>query len=311
MDQVRKAIQDKKDGVAKKISPSGGKASGKSRTGQEGEVRTWKSGDFRKQGGKWVPVSGGKKGKTPPPSANVKPKKKEGQPSGKKGEEKQPPGNHHVAKLSVVKDLIKTGKKKAALEIINNLDDDAKNLIPHDVLAGLYKWEAIYGGAAEKGKETKAANKEAKVKEVEKEQQTIQETEDKWAEIESKYDGMTLDISQSDKRKTITLGRIIVPSSGRNQGMGTSAMEDVIAEADRIGYKVILTPSADFGGNVAKLKKFYKRFGFVENKGGNRDFSHREDMYRESQSEDEGGQAKEKEQAKEAKEKLKSNKTKK
>lgn len=43
----------------------------------------------------------------------------------------------------------------------------------------------------------------------------------------------------------------------------------------------MLTPSKDFGGtSVKRLTDFYKRFGFVENKGKNKDFTIRDTMYR-------------------------------
>ena len=67
----------------------------------------------------------------------------------------------------------------------------------------------------------------------------------------------------------------------RNTGIGTEFMKELTTLCDLTGYKILLTPSDSYGGTVRRLKEFYKRFGFVENKGDNRDFSHREDMYRE------------------------------
>jgi hypothetical protein len=44
---------------------------------------------------------------------------------------------------------------------------------------------------------------------------------------------------------------------------------------------VTLTPSTDYGASsVSRLKKFYKQFGFVENKGRNKDYEISEAMYR-------------------------------
>ena len=50
--------------------------------------------------------------------------------------------------------------------------------------------------------------------------------------------------------------------------------------ADANGKTVTLSPSSDFGGNKARLVEFYKRFGFVENKGRNKDFSISDTMFR-------------------------------
>jgi 8-oxo-dGTP pyrophosphatase MutT (NUDIX family)/predicted GNAT family acetyltransferase len=80
--------------------------------------------------------------------------------------------------------------------------------------------------------------------------------------------------------KRVYLTGFMVPYNERGKGLGTKFMEDLIKVADENGFKITLTPSSSYGGNVIRLKQFYKGFGFIENKGQNRDFSHREDMYR-------------------------------
>lgn len=81
----------------------------------------------------------------------------------------------------------------------------------------------------------------------------------------------------------IYLSRIEVPEAERNTGKGTDAMQKLVDYADQTGQHITLTPSADFGGNKKRLTEFYKRFGFVENKGKNRAFSTSEGMYRQAQ----------------------------
>ena len=49
-------------------------------------------------------------------------------------------------------------------------------------------------------------------------------------------------------------------------------MADLTAIADENGLPFALSPSGDFGGSVGRLKDFYSRFGFVPNKGRNKDF---------------------------------------
>ena len=62
---------------------------------------------------------------------------------------------------------------------------------------------------------------------------------------------------------------------------GTEYMEELIDLADNKGKMIALTPSTDFGAtSIPRLKKFYKRFGFVENKGKNKDYEISETMYR-------------------------------
>ena len=61
-------------------------------------------------------------------------------------------------------------------------------------------------------------------------------------------------------------------------------MNELCKIADEIGYKITLTPSSAYGGNLHKLIDFYSRFGFVRNSGKNRDFTHRQTMYRDSKT---------------------------
>ena len=73
---------------------------------------------------------------------------------------------------------------------------------------------------------------------------------------------------------------MIVPEEQRNQGVGSTVMRDIAQWADINGKTITLSPSGDFGGSVVRLKKFYKSFGFVENKGKNKDYEISESMYR-------------------------------
>ena len=98
------------------------------------------------------------------------------------------------------------------------------------------------------------------------------------SDIERKFGDVSLDVYE--KNGTINLSRIVVPKEMRNTGVGTQVMDDLVSYADATGQKIALTPSSDFGGNEKKLKEFYKRFGFVENKGRNKDFTTRETMIR-------------------------------
>lgn len=82
--------------------------------------------------------------------------------------------------------------------------------------------------------------------------------------------------------ETIVLDKVIVPDSKRGSGQGTKFMEDFLSLVDKEGKQAALTPTSDFGGNKTRLKKFYKRFGFVDNKGRDKDYSVMEAMIRPS-----------------------------
>jgi len=103
--------------------------------------------------------------------------------------------------------------------------------------------------------------------------------------MELKY-GITLDLMGNQTKGDLSLSRIVVPEDSRGQGVGQQVMQEIIAYADANNRRIVLTPSTDFGGtSVSRLVNFYKQFGFVENKGANKDFTTKEAMYREPQPE--------------------------
>jgi uncharacterized protein YjfI (DUF2170 family) len=95
--------------------------------------------------------------------------------------------------------------------------------------------------------------------------------------LKNKYPDVKISISEN--ADNIILNKVIVPE--KSKGTGTKFMNDLIKDADSKGKPIGLTPSSDFGGNKNRLTEFYKRFGFVENKGKNKDFTISESMIRE------------------------------
>lgn len=79
------------------------------------------------------------------------------------------------------------------------------------------------------------------------------------------------------------LSKILVPEESRGGGIGSQVMEEVTAYADNNGFNIGLTPDDTWGGNVNKLKQFYKDFGFVPNKGRNKSYSFMESLVRYAQ----------------------------
>jgi GNAT superfamily N-acetyltransferase len=80
------------------------------------------------------------------------------------------------------------------------------------------------------------------------------------------------------------LSDIEVPRDLRKQGRGSAALKDIVAYADKHNMRITLTPALrdERHGTTSRsrLVKFYKQFGFVENKGRNTDFTISEYMYR-------------------------------
>ena len=107
------------------------------------------------------------------------------------------------------------------------------------------------------------------------------DTQDSLESFTKKWEEKGLSVNIYETRGYWSLSEIVVPKIQRNQGTGTEFMNELIGLADKLGKTIILTPDTSFGGSsVNRLKKFYKRFGFVENKGKNKDFMFTDSMYR-------------------------------
>lgn len=101
-------------------------------------------------------------------------------------------------------------------------------------------------------------------------------------DIASKYKEHGLEADVYDTPHGIELSKIALPKDKRGEGIGSSYMEDLVGHADKHQKRVLLTPDTSFGAtSVNRLKDFYKKHGFVENKGKHKDFSTRHSMYRE------------------------------
>lgn len=96
--------------------------------------------------------------------------------------------------------------------------------------------------------------------------------------LKDKYEGDIDKLNVYEFTDKISIDLIVVKD--KSSGVGTKIMNDICDIADKENKICILTPSDEFGGSKSRLIKFYKRFGFVENKGKNKDFTIFETMYR-------------------------------
>ena len=109
-------------------------------------------------------------------------------------------------------------------------------------------------------------------------------------ELLDKYGLSNLTLAKSGDH--VTLSKIVAAEQGK--GNGTRFMEDLARLADANGWTLALTPDTSFGGtSVSRLKNFYKKFGFKDNKGRNTDFETRESMVRKPEKGKAGAAAKE------------------
>lgn len=101
-------------------------------------------------------------------------------------------------------------------------------------------------------------------------------------EIRNKY-GLT-HFNLFTNKKDLILDMIVVPKDKRKQGIGSKVLKEICDYADRNDLRILLTTNTkdDVHGTTSsdRLKKFYKRFGFVENKGRNKDFTTSHNMIR-------------------------------
>lgn len=108
------------------------------------------------------------------------------------------------------------------------------------------------------------------------------------AELEQKYNLKSLFLSDMGKRNAIELHSIIVNKEEQGSGTGSKVMQELIAYADANGKIVVLDPGLldkQHGTtSQSRLRKFYKRFGFIDNKGRNKNYEFRNLMIRYPQS---------------------------
>lgn len=87
-----------------------------------------------------------------------------------------------------------------------------------------------------------------------------------------------IDIEIYEYDDYIELKKIVVPKDRRGEGIGSDVIEELIDYCRDTNKSLFVTPSSAFGGNVNRLTKFYKSFGFKNNKGRNRDFRSMESL---------------------------------
>lgn len=125
-------------------------------------------------------------------------------------------------------------------------------------------------------KNNTAINKQSTRKKKNNTQKAIKSLKD----IKTKYKNQTdqLNIFEN-KDNTISINNLIVKENLRNQGIGQNILNDIIDYADKNKKTITLTPTNKYL-TKNRLADWYKRNGFVENKGKNTDFSISDTMYR-------------------------------
>lgn len=90
-----------------------------------------------------------------------------------------------------------------------------------------------------------------------------------------------VDFSVYERDHGIMLSMIRVPTDLQGKGLASKAMDDLIRYADSRALPIALTPEAVGGGmSVTQLRQWYRRLGFVPNKGRTADLRFTESMIR-------------------------------
>lgn len=87
-----------------------------------------------------------------------------------------------------------------------------------------------------------------------------------------------------DSSGRIKIDSLDINKERRGEGFATKFMEQISKMADDNGLVATLTPDSYRGSSKSRLEEFYSRFGFVKNKGRNKDYSISELMYRKPQT---------------------------
>jgi predicted GNAT family acetyltransferase len=92
--------------------------------------------------------------------------------------------------------------------------------------------------------------------------------------IKNKYPNVNILVTENATE--LNLPKIIVPKEMRWMWIWSKIIKEIIDYSDKIGKRVVLTPSSDFWWSLSRLKEFYKRFWFIENKWKKKDYSTKE-----------------------------------
>ncbi len=100
---------------------------------------------------------------------------------------------------------------------------------------------------------------------------------------EDRVPDILLFVQETDYK--ILLTTLIIPRGQRKQGIGSQIMVDLTAYADKVGKRLEVSPGEKdpYYGTTSRgrLTKFYRRFGFVPNKGRSKDYRTSSTMLRE------------------------------
>ena len=113
---------------------------------------------------------------------------------------------------------------------------------------------------------------------------------------EAGLNGMQLYMGSRFRPSTVELAEIWIDKPAQGSGVGTAIMNELVQWADSNGLAIHLSLGDKSQGRGTtssnRLRKFYKSFGFVDNKGRNADYSISSQMYRRPTTTENNGELK-------------------
>lgn len=97
--------------------------------------------------------------------------------------------------------------------------------------------------------------------------------------IEEKYKNQAKVLLLTENKGSVSIRNLVVEPEQRNKGVGQAILDDIVAYADAKSKIITLTPTSEYG-TKKRLISWYKKNGFVENKGKNTEFTISDTMYR-------------------------------
>ena len=91
---------------------------------------------------------------------------------------------------------------------------------------------------------------------------------------------MAESINVSKTKHYWEINKIETPKHLQGKGHANSELKELLTHADKEKIPVALSPTSEFGSSKTRLTKWYRRHGFVPNKGRNKDFRTQQTMVR-------------------------------
>lgn len=82
------------------------------------------------------------------------------------------------------------------------------------------------------------------------------------------FDKYGVEVNLVERESDLYLASLKVMEGERGAGLAKKALKEISEYADKKHKDINLTPTEHFGSDINKLKKLYKKFGFIENEDG-------------------------------------------